>query len=90
MKIEIRFCGGCNPRYDRGRFAQRFRAAAESLYPALNFGDGDSDGILIVGGCDSCCVAVCDEPKFSMIFRVRKESDFDGALRWVERLNGKE
>ncbi len=54
----VRYCGGCNPRYDRtalvGRLAERC--------PNVRFVRAESgreyDALLVVGGCCACCADI--------------------------------
>ncbi len=57
MKCGVRFCGGCNPRYDR-------RAALEEIERQLkdvdfvNAVEGyPHDLLLVIGGCTNCCAS---------------------------------
>ena len=55
LRCTVKFCGGCNPRYDRGEAYQTVRSslsgAAEFSYPE----DGASyDVLLIIRGCTGC------------------------------------
>ena len=58
MKIGVRFCGGCNPRYDRGRAFETIRAAraAEADFEIAREGRS-YDRLLVIGGCPSCCAS---------------------------------
>lgn len=55
MRVGIKYCGGCNPRYDRVAFVDRLRAQ----YPEADFryaqpGE-DYDQLLVVCGCTAQC-----------------------------------
>ncbi|MDO4517975.1 MAG: hypothetical protein Q4B78_02070 [Bacillota bacterium] len=55
MKCGIKFCGGCNPRYQRG---DAYRQIKDSL-PEIDFSyaeeDDKYDNLLVIGGCSACC-----------------------------------
>lgn len=57
MKCGVRFCGGCNPGYDRG---QALRVLKEQL-PDIEFIHATEgtlhDLLLVIGGCSSCCAS---------------------------------
>lgn len=58
MRIGIKYCGGCNPRYDRTNIAQRLRedlpeSEILSAAPGLNM-----DYVVVVCGCKSACALV--------------------------------
>ena len=57
QKIGIRYCGGCNPRYDRGAMVKRILSKhpewdAENAREGINY-----DLLLVIGGCGACCAA---------------------------------
>ena len=53
MRVGVKYCGGCNPRYDRGALVRRL--AAE--FPGCAFGpaEGPMDFVLVVCGCARAC-----------------------------------
>jgi 4-hydroxybutyrate CoA-transferase len=54
-KIRVKYCGGCNPRYDRTAVTARLRAAFPLLEVAESPG-GDADlFVAVVCGCPSAC-----------------------------------
>ncbi len=57
MKVGIKYCGGCNPRYDRGRV---FRDLKKE-YPEIEFEyamEGEKyDKLLVIGGCTNNCAS---------------------------------
>lgn len=62
LKAAIKFCGGCNPRYDRGEAYRLIRervadvAAFESPVPGALY-----DFLLIIRGCTACPYLYEDE-----------------------------
>ena len=58
--IGIRYCGGCNPRYDRVAAVNKLKSllpemAFESVQP-----DHDYDSVVVVCGCDAACAKTDD------------------------------
>lgn len=57
MKIGIKFCGGCNPRYDRNLFLAQFI----EMHPDHEIEHAKEnvcyDYLLIIAGCTSCCAS---------------------------------
>lgn len=54
MTIAVKYCGGCNPRYDRMEIARRLRRdfpKAELTGP----GGGAPDFVAVICGCHSRC-----------------------------------
>jgi hypothetical protein len=55
LKVGIKYCGGCNPGYDRVALADYIK---KSLHGKAEFVSPDSEGIdlvLAVEGCKTCC-----------------------------------
>ncbi len=60
MLIGVKFCGGCNPRYDRGK---AYEALKEKLKDKAEFVIAEEgkvyDHLLVIGGCTNCCASYC-------------------------------
>lgn len=58
MKCGVRFCGGCNPRYDRGnaleKLKERFKGEIDFVIAEENV---MHDLLLVIGGCTNCCAS---------------------------------
>ena len=55
MKIGVRFCGGCNPRFDRGEALEKIRISKPDD-EFLHAVEGEEyDMLLVIGGCTNCC-----------------------------------
>jgi len=58
MKCGVRFCGGCNPKYDRGAVYEFIK---QNLQEEIQFEYAEEgiiyDMLLIVGGCTNCCAS---------------------------------
>ena len=87
MTVGVRYCGGCNPRFDRvaavGHLAAACpQAAVEPAEPGKVY-----DLLLIVGGCFACCA---DQTGLMgrMRVEIRQERDFDQALALLGRAGG--
>lgn len=54
-KIAVKFCGGCNPGYDRGAAYQEIRSATADHAVLSLPADGEHyDALLILRGCTGC------------------------------------
>lgn len=56
-KIGIRYCGGCNPRYNRGALVKRITEKYRELSIEVAKEGKAYDLLLVVGGCSSCCAS---------------------------------
>lgn len=55
MTLSIIFCGGCNPRIDRGRIADEIRNYFVKYGIQVITNDFDADIILYISGCAVSC-----------------------------------
>lgn len=53
--IGIRFCGGCNPRIDRGRIARELEQALTSMGHPVVFNSPDAGLVIFLSGCATGC-----------------------------------
>ncbi|MCF8049684.1 MAG: hypothetical protein K9L59_00490 [Desulfobacterales bacterium] len=74
MKIAVKYCGGCNPQYDRMEIAQRFFRALNGKIELVSPDDPESEAVVVFVGCDTACVNL--EPfKGLPVWIVRSEED---------------
>lgn len=57
MKCGVRFCGGCNPRFDRGKALKEIEREARDIEFVHAQEDDVYDLLLVMGGCSSCCAS---------------------------------
>jgi len=55
MTVGINFCGGCNPRIDRGRIALDLQKALAIMGLDVVFNTPDADFVVFLSGCMSGC-----------------------------------
>ena len=53
--IGLKFCGGCNPSYDRGLTAEKIRGELDGIVNFVNIIDDTIDMVLSIQGCDTSC-----------------------------------
>jgi hypothetical protein len=57
IEIGVRYCGGCNPRFDRGAFVKRLMEKHPEWDAGVAAEGVNYDLLVVVGGCPSCCAA---------------------------------
>ena len=57
MRRAVKYCGGCNPRYDRVGAVRRVGGRPGEVLPAPPRG-GWSDGVFVIRGCSARCADV--------------------------------
>ncbi|MCF0144300.1 MAG: hypothetical protein HUJ79_04215 [Firmicutes bacterium] len=55
MKCGVKFCGGCNPRYQRGEAYRKIQGEMPQIEFSLAEENVEYDNLLIIGGCSACC-----------------------------------
>jgi hypothetical protein len=81
MRIGVKYCGGCNPRYDRVAAVARLKAD----FPACQFvsvSDTYVDFAVIVSGCERACAAGDIRAKFGS-FVLTSDADYNALRRAV-------
>ena len=58
MNIGVKFCGGCNPRYDRGEFYRNFLREHVEQHIETASPDALYDLLLVICGCPSACADI--------------------------------
>ncbi|KAA8680554.1 hypothetical protein LN736_10475 [Clostridium sp. WLY-B-L2] len=72
----IKYCGGCNSRYDRKKFLYNLKKSFRYNFEVAQL-DKVYDILIILCGCSSCCVNYSElKFKFKKIL-VRSEEDFN-------------
>lgn len=57
MEIGVRFCGGCNPRFDRGKALATIREGSPRDTFLIAEEGNEYDLLLVIGGCTNCCAS---------------------------------
>lgn len=75
MKIALKYCGGCDPDYDRVDYYQRIKTAVGDGVQWTRLDEGDHDLVLVICGCAKACVVdeIPDDKPVIMI----KDDDAD-------------
>ncbi|WP_333887011.1 hypothetical protein [Clostridium sp.] len=56
MNVGIKYCGGCNPKYDRKQFLYDLQQEFKYNFETASL-DKTYDIVIVLCGCTSCCVA---------------------------------
>jgi len=82
MKIGLKFCGGCNPAYDRlrlaGRLQERFGDRVEWVSPESR----EADLIVVIAGCPVSCVEL-PPLKDRPLFLIAAEKDLESLIEKI-------
>ena len=85
MLIGVKFCGGCNPRYDRGKafetIKQRLQGEAEFVIAEEG---APYDYLLVIGGCTNCCASICLYQAKNDPIRMWDESHIENTIKNIK------
>jgi 4-hydroxybutyrate CoA-transferase len=56
MNICVKYCGGCNPRYDRKKIIEYLNNDFQEINIILQADIGVCDFVVVISGCRSSCV----------------------------------
>ncbi|MBI4800295.1 MAG: hypothetical protein HY794_16510 [Desulfarculus sp.] len=56
MRVALKFCGGCDPGYERGEYWQAIARAAGPEIEWARLEDQGCQAVLLICGCDTACV----------------------------------
>jgi len=59
-RIGLKYCGGCNPTYDRVEYVHQIRKAAGNRIEWVSLDAGDFSTLVVVCGCDKQCVEMAE------------------------------
>ena len=79
MKVRVKYCGGCNPRYDRKAEVARLRAAFPDIEFAETGDEGPFDHVVVICGCSAAFGAAPHELAGAALIDVRRAGVFEQA-----------
>lgn len=87
MKCGVKFCGGCNPRYERGA---AYREIKEQLKKSVDFAyaedDVTYDNLLVIGGCTACCASYSQYTVRNQVIKMWDETHIDNIVKELTHL----
>jgi 4-hydroxybutyrate CoA-transferase len=83
VKIGIKYCGGCNPRYDRKRIAEQLKERFSHSFETAD-AENEYDLLVVLCGCSSGCAGYSQyKVKSRQVVILRSEADFDDAVNAI-------
>jgi pyruvate/2-oxoacid:ferredoxin oxidoreductase alpha subunit len=76
LKIGIKFCGGCNPAFDRIAAAEKIKNKLKDKAEFVSFTDPEAEMILVFMGCSSACAEI-NGMNMEKVKIINSESDAD-------------
>jgi|GEM_PF-151335 len=88
-RIGIKYCGGCNPTYERVEMILRVKARFNDQFLFLRYNEPDIDTVILVSGCRRACAGQDLNPKEIPHWSVMEENDLENLIKWLTSLREK-
>ena len=78
LKVGIKYCGGCNPYYDRVALVKRIERRLQGKVEFVSAANDDVDLVLAVEGCNTACADLSsfEDNKIRVITQSEDANDF--------------
>jgi hypothetical protein len=86
VKIGVKYCGGCNPEYDRVALV---RYIEESLRGEVEFVSPESEEVALVLGVEGCSTACADLSAFQGL-EIRKITSIEDAEKFMKEMRARQ
>jgi len=85
MLIGVKFCGGCNPRYDRGKAFETIKQQLQGEAEFVIAEEGVAyDRLLVIGGCTNCCASFYQYQVKNDTVRMWDESHIESTVQKIK------
>ncbi len=88
-KIGIKYCGGCNPSYERVEMVQRLQSSLKDRFIFSINDQQDVDIMVCVCGCPRACADKDSNLRQAPSRSAIGESEFKSLIDWLEDLDEK-
>lgn len=86
MLVGVKFCGGCNPRYDRGKALETMKEQMQGKAEFVIAEEGkEYDVLLVIGGCTNCCASYCQYKSKNDTILMWDENHIDKTIQQIKK-----
>lgn len=85
-RAALRYCGGCNPRYERGTMVRSLQDDHPNVTLEVFSSGQDYAGVLVVCGCTAQCAERRDLPADAPHCMIATEQDYQRAAAFLSEL----
>jgi len=86
-KIGVKYCGGCNPTYERVEIIQQVQSSLGDRYIFLSSKQKGLNGLLLINGCPRSCAIKKFDQEETAYFSISGENDFGLLINWLKALD---
>ncbi len=84
MICGVKYCGGCNPRFNRTNFLNKVKKQCTDIEFQYVKQDIMYDHLLVINGCLSKCASIDDIQVKGDIFKIAEENQFEELIRQLK------
>jgi len=88
-RIGVKYCGGCNPSYERVEMVERIKFRFNDQFLFLRHDDPELEVMVLMSGCQRACACRDWNPKAIPHYSVTGENDFENLIGWLTSPSGK-
>ncbi len=85
MNVGIKFCGGCNPRYNRKKILEYIKEKCKNVSFEYVKEEMKYDHLLVIGGCSNNCASYEQYNVAGIIYKIYNEEQVDNLIREINR-----
>jgi hypothetical protein len=86
-KIGVKYCGGCNPTYERVEMIHQVQSSLGDRFHFLSFEQQGLNGLLLINGCPRSCAINHFDHQETAYFSISGEHDFGLLMDWLTALD---
>lgn len=86
-KIGIKYCGGCNPTYERVKIVDRLQSRFKDQILFLRHDQKELDVRVLINGCQRSCAIGNSNDKEIPCYSIAGENDFEILIDWLTTLD---
>ena len=86
-KIGIKYCGGCNPAYERVKMVEWLQSRLKDQILLSRYNQPGLDALVLVNGCPRSCATENLNHKEVPCYSTVGEKDFGTLIDWLTALN---
>ena len=88
MEIGVKYCGGCNSKYDRTAFLEKIKSGCSKDIIFKNANDKtEVDFIIVLCGCNTACADYQRLKSKNGLVLVSNENDINSIIKKINELN---
>ena len=85
----VKFCGGCNPKYERGLALADLKSRFTGVADFNNAEENTVyDLLLVIGGCTNCCASYKEYIALNGVIKMWDKSCIEEVFEGIERILG--